>query len=172
MSNGLKWLDANAPVIANSVYDKGELVGRNVEFTIPMPKWTTADIEANGTYSVSMVGRADNMQLSIKHVGVDKAWAKTNTPDNHKFEFRNIQPAIDATGAVKNKSIKVFVDTGAPAVSDLGFVPGSASELENTYSATRVAVYIDGEEVYMFDRMSGTLRVNGKDYSAQYSSML
>ena len=172
MSTALKWLDKNLPVIANAVYDDGVLVGQNVKYTCPLPKWQTVDIEANGTYTVPLVGRADNMQLSITHVGVDKAWAKTNTPENHKFEFRNVQPATDVNGTTIEKSVKMFVNTGAPSVSDIGVELGSASELENTYPVTRIAVYVEGEEIYMFDRLTGTLRVNGKDYSSKVQSML
>lgn len=172
MSKAVKLLERQGPILANTVYDNDILVGQDVEFTIPMPKWQTADVEMNGTVSVPMVGRSDNMQLSIKHIGVDVAWSKTNTPGNHKFEFRYVQPSIGVDGKVTNKGVKCFVDTFAPSVADIGSTVGSASELENTYSATRVAIYIEGKEIFVYDRIAGTLRVDGKDYSNDYRSKL
>lgn len=166
------WMDKVGPVIGDSVYCDKKLVARDVTCTIPMPKWQTADIEANGTLSVPLVGRADNMDFAVTKVGVDEGYAAMCVPGAHDVEVRWVDPVIDDKGVVHQIGKRAYMRTLAGSPADIGLENGSVSELETTFPVLRVRIVENGVETFVYDRLAGTLRVNGKDYSGNKERFL
>ena len=66
----------------------------------------------------------------------------------------------------------VFLYLRAKAATGIGVAVGSASEGEVTIMTTRYALFVDGEEMFLIDRLSSIVRIGGKDYAANIGSML
>ena len=49
---------------------------------------------------------------------------------------------------------------------------GDASENEVTISVIRYNLFVDGQEMFLIDRLAGIARIAGTDYAAGLSSML
>ena len=66
-----QWLDIKGPVVADTVYDGGVLVAKDVAFTLPGIEFLTADVQAMGNMTVPLIGLLENMELAITKIGVD-----------------------------------------------------------------------------------------------------
>lgn len=51
-----QWLDIKGPVVADTVYDGGVLVAKDVAFTLPGIEFLTADVQAMGNMTVPLIG--------------------------------------------------------------------------------------------------------------------
>ena len=167
-----KWLDIKGPVVADSVYDDGVLVARDVAFTLPGVEFMTADVQAMGNMSVPLVGLLEHMELSITKVGVDMGLSKLNRLEKHNLEFRWAQNVTKADGSTATEGCKAFIRTMAGNLPELGVEVGAATEAEKTYGVTRMQVYANGEELCCIDRLSQILKVNGKDYMSPINNLL
>lgn len=166
------WNDIKGAVIADSVYCDDDLIAKDTTFTIPGITFATADVQAMGTMSVPVIGMIENMQLTVKKIGVDKGLSKLNKLKSQNLEFRWVQTVVNSEGSVKHEGCKAFVRTMPGALPDLGVENGAATELESSYNVSRVQVYTDGKEIYCVDRIAGVLRVNGKDYYESIKNLL
>lgn len=168
----MAWNDIKGAVMADTVYCDGTLVAKDTSFTLPGITFATADVQAMGTMSVPIIGMLENMQLTVKQIGVDKGLSKLNKLKAQELEFRWVQTVVKSDGSLSQEGCKAFVRTMPSAIPDLGVENGSATELESTFNVTRVQVYTGGTEIYCVDRLANVLRVNGKDYYSKINSLL
>ena len=166
------WLDIKGPVVADTVYDGGVLVGKDIGFTIPGLEFATGDVQAMGNMSVPLIGLLENMELSITKVGMDRGLGRMNRLEKHNFEFRWVQNVVKSDGSQSVEGCKAFVRTMPGSIPEIGGEVGSATEHENTYNVTRVQVFVGGYEMMCVDRLSQILRIDGKDYMKQITNLL
>ena len=167
-----KWLDIKGPVVADTVYSGNTLVAKDTSFTLPGISFLTADVQAMGNMSVPLIGLLENMELAITKIGIDKGLGSMNKLEKQNFEFRWVQNVVKADGSQAVEGCKAFVRTLPGSFPETGVELGSAAEQENTYNVTRMQIYANGEEIVCVDRLSQILRINGKDYYSEISSLL
>ena len=167
-----KWLDIKGAVVADTVYAGGELVAKDVAFTLPGIEFLTADVQAMGNMSVPLIGLLENMELTITKIGIDKGLSKLNRLEKQNLEFRWVQNVVKADGSTAAEGCKAFVRTMPGNLPEVGVEVGSATEAENTFNVTRQQVYANGKEIMLVDRLSQILRVDGKDYMKKINSLL
>lgn len=162
----------SGPIVADSVYSNNVLVARDVAFTLPEVTPTTVDLPAMGTLSMPIWQLLENMEASITKVGTDKGLLNLIKPNMKPIELRWVQTVTDANGGNKNVGCKAFL-TGIPnKLPGIGGEVGSPSENETTFSVTRYGLFVDGEEMWLIDRLAGICRIGGVDYAGDISSML
>lgn len=168
-----KWVDKRGPVEADTIYVGGSLVATDSTVTLPEITFMTADVQAMGSMSIPLSNAIEDMEMSITKIGVDKNMTKLTAPGKKSIEVRWVQDVIKSDGTVNGEGCKAFL-----SVSPVTLHPGasleigSASENELTYKVFRYKLVVNGEEVLLVDRLAHTLKVNGKDYSKKYDSLL
>lgn len=168
-----KWVNKRGPVEADTVYCEGSLVAQDVAVTLPEVTFMTADIQAMGEMSIPLTNAIEDMEMSITKIGVDKNMTKLTTPGKKSIEIRWVQDLIKSDGTVSAEGCKAFL-----SVSPVTLHPGasleigSATENELTYKVFRYKLVVGGEEILLVDRLAHTLKVNGKEYSKKYDSLL
>lgn len=167
-----QFLDIYGPVVADSVYANNVLVARDVAVTLPEVTPTTADLQAMGTMSMPIWQLLDNMELEITRIGIDKGLSNMLKPEPLPLELRWAQTRTDANGATKNVGCKAFLRGTPNKLPGLGVEPGSASESSCTVMITRYQLIVDGQELFLIDRLAGIVRIAGKDYAADLNNML
>lgn len=161
----MKFVNICGPVVANTVYSEDVLVARDVAVTLPEIVPMTADLNAMGTFTMPIWQLIDAMELAVTKIGLDLGLRSMITPDMKPLEVRWIQTVTDASGTTKNVGCKAFlrgIPTKLPGVS---LEVGSASEHEVTISLLRYNLFVDGEEMFLIDRLAGKVRIAGKDYT-------
>lgn len=166
------WLDIKGPVVADTVYADKQLVAKDTAFTLPGIEFATADVQAMGTMTVPLIGLLENMELAITKIGIDKGLSRMSRLEKQNFEFRWVQNVVSSDGSTKTEGCKAFVRTLPASLPETGVEVGSATESEMTYNVTRMQVYAGGKEILLVDRLSGILRVNGKDYMKNINNLL
>jgi len=167
-----KWLDMRGPVVADTVYDSGVLVAKDVSFKLPGIVSETADLQAMGTMSVPIIGRLEDMELTITKIGEDRGLRAMNGLDPHRLEFRWVQSVTKADGSQVQEGCKAFVRTMPASSPDFEISPGETSEHEVTYKVTRMEIFINGTQYLLVDRLSQQLVVAGKDYMSTINRLL
>lgn len=167
-----KWLDLKGPVVADTVYADGELVAKDVAFTLPGIEFMTADVQAMGNLSVPLVGLLEHMELSLTKVGVDMGLSRMNRLEKQNFEFRWVQNVTKVDGSTATEGCKAFVRTMAGNLPELGVEIGSNTEAEKTFGVTRIQIFANGEELLCVDRLSQILKVHGKDYMSEINNLI
>ena len=160
------------PFAADTVYDGGQLVARDVAVTLPEVAAVTYDIQAMGTMTMPDWSRVAHMETAVTKIGVDKGLASMAKPGAKNLEFRGVQPITDANGNVKNVGVKAFIKGYSNKIPGIGVSVGDPSEGELTYATTRYQLFVDGQEMWCIDRLAGICRIAGKDYAAAVGSML
>lgn len=166
------WNDIKGPVIADTVYESGQLVAKDVAFTLPSLEFLTTDVQAMGNMTVPLVGLLENMELSITKIGIDKGLGQLNKLKPLDLEFRWVQDVVKSDGTVKPEGCKAFVRAIPLSTPELEVELGNATEAETTYTVTRQQIYCNGEEYLCVDRLAGVLRVAGTDYYNDISTLL
>ena len=160
------------PVVADTVYSDGVLVARDVSITLPEVTPQTADVSAMGTMSLPIWQLLDNMEASITKIGIDNGLGKLLLADIKPIEVRLVQTVTDANGATKNVGCKAFLRGTPNKIPGVGLELASPSENEVTLMVTRYALYADGEEICLIDRLAGIVRILNKDYAQDLTTML
>lgn len=166
------WIDKKNAIVADTVYDNGVLVARDVAFTLPGWNFETADVQAMGTMSVPIVGRLEDAELKITKIGIDMGLGRMSAAEKHNFEFRWVQQNTKADGTTGPEGCKAFVRTMPKGVGEQTIEPGSSVETEMTYGVTRQQIFCGGKEHMLIDRLARILRFNGKDYMAAVNKLL
>ena len=169
---GAQWEDKKGPVIADTVYEGGTLVGKDVAFTLPGLEFMTTTIQAMGEMEIPLIGLLNNMELSITKIGVDKGLGSLSKLEPLDLEFRWVQDVVQSGGTVKPEGCKAFVHVLPSATPELEVEVGNATESEIKYNVTSMKIYADGVEYIYVDRLAGVLKVNGKDYYTDISNLL
>ena len=143
-----------------------------MQFSLPEIAAITADVEAMGTMTFPLWSRLENMEYTITKIGVDMGLASLIEPKQNTLEHRWIQSQIDANGNTKSIGCKAFLRGIPITVPAIEVVTGESTELEVTYTVTRYQLFFDGKEILLVDRLTGDLRINGKDYSSGTKNLL
>lgn len=167
-----KWQDIKGPVIADTVYADGTLVGKDVTFTLPGLEFLTADVQAMGNLTVPLIGLLENMETAITKIGMDTGLRRLNRLEKQNLEFRWVQNVVKSDGSQGVEGCKAFVRTMPATTPEIEVEVGSAPENEITFNTTRVQIYANGVELLCVDRLASVLRVAGKDYMAQINKLL
>lgn len=160
-----KFVNICGPVIGVTVYSSGKLVARDTAITLPEITPVTADLAAMGTFSLPIWQLLEHMETAITKIGADMGLREIIKPDMKPLEFRWAQTITDANGVTKNVGCKAFIKGIPNKIPGIGLTVGEASENECTIATTRYNLFVDGEEMFLVDRLAGVVRVAGKNYS-------
>ena len=161
----------NGPVVADTVYSENTLVARDVAVTLPEVNPVTADVQAMGTLSLPIWQIIENMETAVTKIGVDRGFRSLIKPNMKPLEFRWAQTVTDANGNTRNVGCKAFINGIPNKIPGIGLEVGAASEGEVTFTTTRYNLFVDGEEMFLIDRLAGIVRIGGVDY-ANVNSLL
>ena len=159
------------PVLGVTVYSQNKLVARDSAITLPEITPMTTDLQAMGTFSLPIWQLIENMETAITKIGVDMGLRDIIKPDMKPLEFRWAQTVTDANGTTKNVGCKAFIKGIPNKIPGIGVTVGEASENECTIATTRYNLFVDGQEVFLIDRLAGIVRIDGKNYS-NFDSLL
>jgi phage tail tube protein FII len=159
------------PVLGVTVYSQNTLVARDSAITLPEITPMTTDLQAMGTFSLPIWQLIENMETTITKIGVDMGLRDIIKPDMKPLEFRWAQTVTDANGTTKNVGCKAFIKGIPNKIPGIGVTVGEASENECTIATTRYNLFVDGQEVFLIDRLAGIVRIDGTNYS-DFNSML
>lgn len=97
---------------------------------------------------------------------------KLQKPGKHEMEFRTVrQKYVTSSADVKHESVKYRL-TGQHKSTEKGTIEkGNPWGSTEKYSLVRYEEIVDGKQTVLVD-ISGTYKVNGKDYSSDIQSML
>lgn len=166
------FVNITGPVVANTVYANNKLVAKDVSLTLPEVTPATADVQAMGTMSMPIWQLIENMETTIADIRHDKGLAKLIKPEPLALEFRWVQTQTDAEGATKNIGCKAFIKGIPSKIPGASVTLGEASGNECTVTVTRYQLFVDGEEMFLIDRLAGIVRIDGKDYSSGKNNLL
>lgn len=166
-----KFVNICGPVIGTTVYSEGKLVARDTAITLPEVTPMTADLQAMGTFSLPIWQLIENMETAITKIGADLGLRAIIKPDMKQLEFRWAQTITDANGVTKNVGCKAFIKGIPNKIPGIGVTVGEASENECTIATTRYNLFVDGQEMFLVDRLAGVVRIAGKNY-ADLNSLL
>lgn len=167
----MKFVNINGPIVANTVYVNDVLVARDVAITLPAVTPTTADVKATGTLTLPVWQLLENMEASITKIGIDKGLRSMIKPDMKPIECRWVQTVTDATGKTRNVGCKAFLRGMPLDLPEIGQQVGSPGEHAVRMSLTRYNLFVDGDEMWLIDKLAGIVRIDGTDY-ADLDSML
>lgn len=160
------------PVVADTAYCDGQLVARDVSLSLPEVTPMTADLAVMGTLSMPIWQLIENMEATITKIGVDLGLRSLIKPDMKPLEYRWAQTVTDASGITKNVGCKAFLRGIPLKIPGIGVEVGSASEGEVSFSLIRYNLFVDGQEMFLIDRLAGKVRIDGKDYAEDLGAML
>ena len=167
----MKFVNICGPVIGVTVYSEGVLVARDVAITLPEITPVTADLAAMGTFSLPIWQLLEHMETAITKIGADMGLRQIIKPDMKPLEFRWAQTVTDANGITKNVGCKAFIKGIPNKIPGIGLAVGEASESECTIATTRYNLFVDGQEMFLVDRLAGVVRIAGVNY-ANINSLL
>ncbi|MBQ7564599.1 MAG: phage major tail tube protein [Lachnospiraceae bacterium] len=177
-TNSGLWLDQNLTVNANTVYvnpvgGEQELVGKDVEITMPEIRNLTVDATAMGNLSVPVISQFENMEATIHHIGVDLGLAKMLAQETLELEVRWVEQIMKEDGSQTRIGCKVFL-VGFPqvAVPEYTVKPGEPVDIEVPYTITGYKCVKDGKTLWDINRLVQKCIILEKDYFAEISSML
>jgi len=168
----MTWLDIKGAVTADTVYADGQLVAKNVAFTLPAITLLTAEVQAMGTMSVPVMGLLEHMEATVTKIGIDKGLSRISRMTKQNLEFRWIQNVVKEGGIMDIEGCRAFITALPASVPSLGIEVGSATEGEITFGVTRVQIFVGGEELLLVDRLAQILRINGVDHMGSINSLL
>ena len=160
-----KFVKICGPITGVTVYVNNTLAARDVTLTLPEVTATAVDVQAMGTMSLPIWSMLDNMELAITKIGIDKGLRSMITPDAQNYETRFVQTVTDENGNTKNVGCKAFIKGIANKIPGIAVTMGEASENETTITVTRYQLMVDGQEMFLIDRLAGICRIGGKDYA-------
>lgn len=166
-----KFVNINGPIVADTVYSDNVLVARDTGFTLPAVTPVTADLQAMGTMSMPIWSLIEDMEATITKIGHDMGLKNLVTPAMKPLEIRWVQTVTDANGNTKNVGCKAFLKGIPKGLPEVGGEVGSTVENSVALSISRYQLFVDGQEMWLVDRLAGILRINGKNY-ADLDSML
>lgn len=169
----LKFIDIQGPVGANTVYVDGHLVSKDTTFLLPEVTPKTTSVNAMGDMDVMIIGQLESMEATIKKIGIDLGLGKLCKMETHNYELRWTVQVTKSDGGSKTIGCKAFL-RGFPKkiMPGLSIENGSPTEGEIPIAVTRYQLYADGEEVCCIDRLAQVIRIDGKDYFSDLSSLL
>lgn len=166
-----KFVPICGPVVADTHYVDGKLVARDVAITLPEVAPITATVQAMGNLDLPIWQLIEHMEAAITKIGLDKGLRHALRPGSRNHEIRWVQTVTDAEGNTKNVGCKAFLRGTTANLPEVGLEVAAPSEHENRIALTRYQLFVDGEEMWLIDRLAGIVRIAGEDY-ADLDSML
>lgn len=166
------WLDLKGPILADTVYDGGTLVAKDVTITLPSVTLVTSAYKAMGTISMPMPGQIEAMEMAITKIGIDYGLRKLMRLESKTLEVRWAQDVKKNDGSSKVEGCKAFLRATPKGIPGLSIEPGAASENEITASVTRYQLFVGGEEFWLIDQLNQIMRIDGVDYAKKIVSLL
>lgn len=160
-----KFVKICGPITGVTVYVNNTLAARDVTVTLPEVTAIAVDVQAMGTLSLPIWSMLDNMELAIAKIGIDKGLRSMITPDAQNYEARFVQTVTDENGNTTNVGCKAFMKGIANKIPGIAVTMGEASENEATITVTRYQLMVDGQEMFLIDRLAEICRIGGKDYA-------
>ena len=153
------------PVSGITTYEDGVLTGRDVNIDLPEIAPATADIKLMGTYTMPVWSQIEHMVATITKIGMDKGLGKSLGPGQKTIECRWAQTCIGTDGKSRTVGCKAFLTGECSKIPGISLEVGSPIELPVEFGLRRYALYVDGVEIHLIDRIAGICRINGKDYA-------
>lgn len=167
-----KFIPISGPVVADTVYVDNVLVARDVSITLPEITPVSVDVQATGTLSLPVWQLLENLEQSITKIGLDKGLRALIKPEPLSLESRFVQTVTDANGNTRNVGCKAFTRGIPNKIPGIGIAMGESSENECTQTLTRYQLFVDGEEMFLVDKLAGIVRIAGKDYAQELNNLL
>ena len=167
-----EWINKKIAAVADTVYSNRKLVARDVAFTIGGISFQTSEVQAMGTVELPLIGLIENMDLTVTKIGIDEGLGRLSSAEKMDLEFRWVQSIVKADGTTGPEGCKAFIRCVPKQLGDVGVEIGSGTEIENTYTITRVQIFYGGTEYILVDRFAGKLRINGRDYMGSINKLL
>ena len=168
----MPFIDICGAIVADTTYVNNVLAAKDVEATLPEVAPVAAEVQAMGTMSLPIWQLIENMELAITKIGVDKGLRSMITPETQSLEMRFVQNVTDANGITKQKGCKAFFKCVPTKIPGIAVTVGEASSNELTFTVMRYQLFVDGEELFLVDRLAGIVRVAGTDYAKTMNSLL
>ncbi|MCU7378126.1 phage major tail tube protein [Clostridiales Family XIII bacterium ASD5510] len=166
------YIDICGPILGATVYSDNILVARDCEFELPEIAPATADIQASGTLSLPIIQLIDNMEATIKKIGVDAGLRKMIQFRSQQLEVRFVQQIVKTNGMTTEIGCKAFIRGIPSKIPGLSGKVGEAVEAEAVYNLLKYQLYADGVEQWCVDRTAGVIRIAGVDYAEKMNSLL
>lgn len=166
------WLDLKGPILANTVYDGGRLVAKDVTVTLPAVTPVTADFKAMGTLTMPMLGQIEAMEAAITKIGIDLGLRSLVKLEAKTLEFRWVQDVKKSDGSTTTEGCKAFLRAMPKTIPGLSIDPGNPSENELTFAVSRYQVFVAGTEYWLIDQLNQIMRIGGVDYCKNIRSLL
>ena len=166
------WLDLKGPILANTVYNDGNLVAKDVSITLPAITPASADFKAMGTMSMPILGQIEAMEAAITKIGIDFGLLSLVKFESKTLEFRWVQDVKKSDGSTETEGCKAFLRVMPKTIPGLGLEPGSTSEGELTFAVSRFQLFVGGKEYWLIDQLNQIMRIDGKDYCKSIRSLL
>ena len=164
-------LNKKGPILASKVLCDKEVVAEDVKFTLPEVTFLTTEFAAMGTMELP-IALTEALEAGITYIGTDKGLYKMLGLESKTFEFRYVQNEVKKSGEQVNKGCKAFIKGIAKSIPGGDLEIGSTFEGAIPIAVTRYQLYIDGKETVLVDKLKGILRINGKDYAKEISSLI
>lgn len=166
------WKDQIGPILADTVYCNNKLAAKEVSFTLPSVVPLTSDFKAMGTLTLPLLGQIEAMESTITTIGVDEGLREMVQFEAKTLEFRWVQDVRISDASSKPQGCKAFLRVVPKQIPGLTVEPGSPSENELSFAVTRYQLFVNGKEQWLIDQLNHILKINGKDYYSNISSLL
>lgn len=167
-------LNYNSATVADTVYNKGVLLARDVKFELPEISPATAEIQATGKMSVPIPSQLEDMECKVTKIGEDKGLKQLLSAnlEGVTLEFRWVDDEIDHAGKISRKGCKAFVSGYIKTFPGMSVEPGEVTENEVTIAVSKYKLYVNGDIYHYIDRFNHKVIVGGKDVYATINPLL
>jgi phage tail tube protein FII len=160
------------PVIDTSVWIGGERIAESIGLTLPEVTPVTADYAAMGTISLPVTGLFESMEMTLTNHGIDDGFAKLIALRSQTLQFRWVHDVLGTDGTASPVGYKANVRGMPKTIPGIEVAKGEAQENEISYEVTRYELLAGGKQIFLIDRLSNVLKVNGVDYYKSVSDLL
>ena len=163
--------DKNVAILADTWYINHTLVGEDVTVTLPSIEWLTQSIKAGGNIDIPLYGLTDAIDTNVTNDGEFVAAAVT--PGTQLHEFRWVKTVVNkTTGDTEEIGCKAFLKLQSKNIPEIGSEPQEAGEGSYDFSTLRYQLYENGVEKFLYDKLTGDLRIDSKDYGNKLKQYL
>jgi P2 family phage contractile tail tube protein len=164
-------LSIKGPVLATKVLYDGDEVAENVKISLPAVNFLTAEFQALGTMELPLP-LTEALEATITSIGFDKGFGKLLGLDSNNFEFRFVVCETKKDGTSRKYGCKAFLKGVAKGIPGGDLEVGSNFEGDIPIAVTRYQLYVDGKETILIDKLKSILKINGKNYAEEITSLI
>lgn len=166
-------LDVRGPINATTCYVNNALVARNVTITLPEVTHVLGTIKtALGEQEMPLYGLIESLEATIQKIGCDTGLARICQLGVNNYEFRWTQQVTRTNGNIEIGGCRAYLRAVPKIVPAIEVNPGDSVELDIPLAVTRYQFFCEGEEILLVDKLAGSCRINGVDYSSSMASLL